>query len=190
MRTATVSRKKCSTTAIRAHEDIVGPGDLKLADCGCGPGGSYAMKLGIENMAAHPIQGRGVLIDLRAHLGDARTLVDLAMLQDIMAKDNVTVESGDMLLLHTGFADVLLGMNKQPDKERLDASCAALDGRDPALLQWITDQGIAALIADNYAVEAHPARATEGDAERASLPLHEHCLFKLGVPSGRTVVAE
>ncbi len=168
----------------RAHEDIVGPGDLKLADCGCGPGGSYAMKLGIENMAAHPIQGRGVLVDLRAHLGDDRTLVDLATLQRIMKADDVTIEPGDMLLLHTGFSDVLLGMNKRPDKERLDASCAALDGRDPALLQWITDQGIAAVIADNYAVEAHPARATEGDAERASLPLHEHCLFKLGVPLG------
>ena len=135
-------------------------------------------------MAAHPIQGRGVLVDLRAHLGDDRTLVDLATLQRIMKADDVTIEPGDMLLLHTGFSDVLLGMNKRPDKERLDASCAALDGRDPALLQWITDQGIAALIADNYAVEAHPARATKGDAERASLPLHEHCLFKLGVPLG------
>ncbi len=141
------------------------------------------MKLGIENMAAHPIQGRGVLIDLRAHLGDERTLVDLTTLQRIMDSDDVTIEPGDMLL-HTGFADLLLGMNRQPDKERPERSCAALDGRDPALLQWITDQGFAALIADNHAAEAHPARAAQGDAERASLPLHEHCLFKLGVPLG------
>ena len=168
----------------RAHDDIIGPGDLKLAQCGCGLGGSYAMKLGIENMAAHPIQGRGVLVDLRAHLGDARTLVDLASLQRIMVADRVTVEPGDMLLLHTGFADVLLSMDKKPDKARLDQSCAALDGRDPQLLQWITDSGISALIADNYAVEAHPAREFAGDGARPSLPLHEHCLFKLGLPLG------
>ncbi|HET7793024.1 MAG TPA: cyclase family protein, partial [Rhizobacter sp.] len=63
-------------------------------------------------------------------------------------------------------------------------ACAALDGRDERLLQWITDSGVAALIADNYAVEAYPAREAEGDGARAALPLHEHCLFKLGVPLG------
>ena len=39
--------------------------------------------------------------------------------------------------------------------------------------------GIAAICADNYAVEAYPAR-TEG-AKKSLLPLHHHCLFKLGV---------
>ncbi len=49
-----------------------------------------------------------------------------------------------------------------------------------ALLQWITDSGIAAICADNYAVEAYPAREKTGP--RAMLPLHHHCLFKLGLP--------
>src|SRR3712207_8235005 len=38
------------------------------------------------------------------------------------------------------------------------------------------------LIADNYAVEAHPATPAEGCC--ATLPLHEHCLFRLGVNLG------
>jgi hypothetical protein len=38
------------------------------------------------------------------------------------------------------------------------------------------------LIADNYAVEAHPAIGHPGCC--ATLPLHEHCLFKLGVHLG------
>ena len=46
----------------------------------------------------------------------------------------------------------------------------------------ITDSGLSALIADNYAVEAYPARP--GGACCAILPLHEHCLFKLGLPLG------
>src|SRR5690606_6606633 len=54
--------------------------------------------------------------------------------------------------------------------------------RDQALLQWITDSGVAALIADNYAVEHHGGAKPAGRC--ATLPLHEHCLFKLGVPLG------
>ena len=61
-------------------------------------------------------------------------------------------------------------------------ACAALDGRDRKLLNWITDSGLCCLIADNYAVETHPARP--GDGCCAQLPLHEHCLFKLGVNLG------
>ena len=46
-------------------------------------------------------------------------------------------------------------------------SCAALDGRDKRLLHWITDSGLAVLIADNYAVEAYPARAAAAEDEHA-----------------------
>lgn len=167
----------------RAHEHVLGPGDLRLASCPCGADGrSYALALGIDNFAATPIQGRGVLIDLHAHFGDTRELVGHETLMRVMARDGVTVEPGDMLLLRTGFSELVLTMDRRPDKERLDRSCAVLDGRDERLLQWITDSGIAALCADNYAVEAYPAR--EMDGARAALPLHEHCLFKLGVPLG------
>ena len=64
----------------------------------------------------------------------------------------------------------------------LNNSCAVLNGRDDKLLQWITDSNIAALATDNYAVEAFPAQP--GPACCAALPLHEHCLFKLGVHLG------
>jgi kynurenine formamidase len=104
------------------------------------------------------------------------------MLMDIMKKDGVSVEQGDMVCLHTGFADVLLGMNKNPPADILEHYGAGLEGRDPKLLQWITDSGLVALIADNYAVEAHPATHRNGPC--ATLPLHEHCIFKLGVHLG------
>lgn len=167
----------------RAHEDVLGPGDLRLASCPCGADGrSYALKLGIDNFAATPIQGRGVLVDLHAHFGETRELVGRDTLLRVMALDGVEVEEGDILLLHTGYAGLVLGMDRQPDKARLDRSCAVLDGRDERLLQWVSDSGVVALCADNYAVEAYPA--TDRDGPRAALPLHEHCLFKLGVPLG------
>ena len=171
----------------RAGEDVVGP------DSAAGAGifdfarvpresTSGAKKLGIENMSERCVQGRAVMIDLHAHLGRERVLVDFDVLQDILKKDRVTVETGDMVCLHTGFAQVLLEMDRHPDAHTLENSCAVLEGRDPRLLQWITDSGLAALIADNYAVEAHPPSSHDGTC--ALLPRHEHCLFKLGVHLG------
>lgn len=143
---------------------------------------SAARALGIENLAVHGVQGRGVLIDLHAHLGDARTVVGYDTLKRVIDADRIEVERGDLVCLHTGFAQLLVEMGGQPDAQRLDRACAVLDGRDARLLQWIDDSGLAALIADNYAVEAHPAVNHPGCC--SVLPLHEHCLFKLGVPLG------
>jgi kynurenine formamidase len=101
----------------------------------------------------------------------------------VMDHDKVAVEKGDMLLLHTGFSQAILDMKRNPDGGKLGSSYAVLDGRDDALLQWITDSGIASLIADNYGVEAVPSRPG-GPGPHAGLPLHQHCLFKLGVNLG------
>jgi kynurenine formamidase len=133
-------------------------------------------------MSERCVQGRAVMIDLHAHVGRERVLVDYDRLQDILRKDNVVVEPGDMVCLHTGFAQMLLEMNREPDAHAVENSCAVLEGRDKRLLQWITDSGLAALIADNYAVEGLPASSHAGNC--AALPLHEHCLFKLGVHLG------
>ena len=169
----------------RAGRHILGP--LEAADAGVPAPGqarstSSATRLGIERMAAHGVQGRGVLIDLAAHLGRERTVVGYDALMRVMEADRVSVETGDMVLLHTGFGEMLMEMGGQPDGERLGNACAVLDGRDERLLQWITDSGLAILAADNYAVEAHPATSHVGCC--ATLPLHEHCLFKLGVHLG------
>jgi hypothetical protein len=142
-----------------------------------------AERLGIESMAAHGVQGRAVMIDLRRHLGDARTKVDHATLMRVMEADGVTVEPGDMVCLHTGFADVVLSMGGQPDGARLAAACAVLDGSDPALRRWIDESGLSVLIADNYAVEDRPYDF-HGDGCSALLPIHELCLFKLGIHLG------
>lgn len=143
---------------------------------------SGARALGIEHMSERCVQGRAVMIDLRAHLGDSRVLVSYAMLADILASDAIEIEPGDMVCLHTGFADKLLAMNRQPDPAVLADCGAVLDGRDAALLNWITDCGLSVIIADNYAVEAHPVTPQAGCY--ATLPLHEHCLFKLGIHLG------
>lgn len=165
----------------RAGTDIVGPSEDARGD-GTGQR-CFAHHLGLEHMAAHGMQGRGVLVDLAHHLGDEWRAVGRATLEEVMAADGVVVEPGDMLVIHTGFATKLLEWGRNPDPTKLFTTCSYLDGRDPALLEWVAESQVAALIADNYAVEG--LLGTDADPSRHSfLPLHHLCLFRLGVPLG------
>jgi kynurenine formamidase len=170
----------------RAGADIVGPDDPRDAGA-AGPIGarstSSANALGIERMAAHGVQGRGVLIDLHAHFGNDARSIGYDGLMRVMATDGVAIEPGDMLCLHTGFAQLVLEMDRKPDPKVLHGSCAALDGRDRRLLEWISSSGLSVIAADNYAVEAFPA-SPGPDSCCSILPLHEHCLFKNGIHLG------
>lgn len=157
----------------RADTDVVAP-DQRAPDT--------RSALGIENMAATGVQGRGVMVDLHALFGRERVLVGYDELMRAMERTGAVVAPGDILCLHTGFAQLVLEMERRPDGDALRGACAALDGFDERLLAWITDSGVAAIAADNYAVEAIPARAVPGP--HPFVPLHQHCLFKLGVHLG------
>lgn len=166
----------------RGGEDLIGPVDYFRGELRThGPCG--ARRLSIANYAAKGMQGRGVLVDLRAHFGDERRWVGYEDFLRVLERDDIAVEPGDMLCLHTGFADRILQWGGRPDPKLIHAICAVLDGRDARLQGWIAESRIAALIADNYAVEGLPARPASG-SRYAALPLHELCLFKLGLPIG------
>jgi hypothetical protein len=158
----------------RANEHILGPS---------APGGPKAASLGIENLATTAVQGRGVLVNLHAEFGRTPTRVGYAELMRIVEARRVEVRSGDLLCLYTGFCDLILEQRGNPAKDAFHKVCAGLDGRDEKLLQWISDSGIAAICADNVAVEI-PAAKPRGADQQAMLPLHQHCLFKLGIHLG------
>jgi kynurenine formamidase len=142
-----------------------------------------ARALGIENMAETGVQGRAVLVDLHAHFGNDRVAVDYDALMEVFDKDGVVVEEGDIFLMHTGWDDMILSMGGEPDAALLHASCAVLDGYDDRLLDWITDSGLAIIATDNMAVEdSSGTGGTRGGQSR--LPLHRHCLFRLGIHLG------
>jgi kynurenine formamidase len=145
--------------------------------------GSEAKALGIQNLAEHGVQGRGVMIDLHHHFKRERKAVGYDDLMRVLETDKVAVERGDLVCLYTGFADVILEMKKNPDAKLLHGTCSGLDGRDPKLLQWISDSGLACLLADNYAVELIPTSLYK-PKPYAAMPLHEHCLFKNGIHLG------
>jgi kynurenine formamidase len=157
----------------RADTDIVGQRDGQAA---------AALRLGVEQLAQTGLQGRGVLVDLYAAFGRAKVAVDLETLSGVMDEAGVTVERGDIVCFHTGFSAAVLAAADDTQRSKLRGSFAEIDGHDPGLLEWIADTGIAAIAADNIGVEGlAPQRVHPGGPV---LPLHHHCLFKLGVPIG------
>ena len=163
----------CFYNGFTAHRDIRPPEAR---------GDDLSMPLGVDRFAEKAIQSRGVLLDVAHHFGRDERAIGLSHLLEIAERDSVQIRRGDILCLHTGFADELVKMERSPDPERVHHMCAALDGTDGALKQWLSDSGIAALVADNYAVE----RIRPGLERQTTefVPLHHHCLFKRGIPLG------
>ena len=143
-----------------------------------------AWNLGIENMARHCVQGRGVLLNMKKHFGEASKAVSYDDVMRLLDADGIEIEKGDIVCCYTGYADKLLelGADVPPDLPR--THCPAFDGFDAKLLQWIDDCGMAVLVSDNRAVEFEHAGRPEGMDRGPGLPIHEHCLFKLGIHLG------
>lgn len=145
--------------------------------------GACRQPLGIEHIAANGVQGRGVLVNVHAEYGRTRARVGYDALCQLMTNQQIEVRPGDILCLYFGFADALLEQHRNPDAVMLRRSFGGLDGSDTKLLNWISECGISALCADNPAVE-YVSDKIRQEAPHALLPLHEHCLFKLGMPLG------
>jgi kynurenine formamidase len=151
-------------------------------------------RLGIENMAEHGIIGRGVLIDLPAYCRKAglayspndRICMDGAMIEAIAASQGVALEPGDILVLRTGWVGWFMELDEQ-QRQALQGTvqpssvpgALACPGLDPAreTAGWLWDHQIAAVAADNLAVEALPVDAAVGFQHRRLIPL-------LGMPLG------
>ncbi|RPI43695.1 MAG: cyclase family protein [Betaproteobacteria bacterium] len=144
-----------------------------------------ARALSAAVMADTGMQARAVMIDLRHHFGDERVPVTYEMLERVMREDAVSVERGDIVCLHTGLGALIREADGKLDNA-IRTQCSVLDGYDKRLLEWIADTGLVAIAADNLAVErsstlgADPRLGHRGP----SLPLHEHCLVKLGIHLG------
>lgn len=167
----------------RAHDHVRGPVDYLRGDAPKdGPYGALA--LGIETIAETGLQTRGVMIDLHAHVGLEPVAVGYDLLMRILEADKVTVEPGDALCLRTGFDRALLRRYTDPAAPFEQFRCAGLDGGDPLLRRWIAQSGVVALASDNESVELLPANHVPPRHDGPLFPLHDLCLFRLGIPLG------
>jgi len=156
----------------RSDADFVQPGD------GVAP---RALALGIEKLAETCVQGRGVLADVRNAGPAPHGRIGYDALMTMLDAQDARVEEGDFLCVYTGYADLLLRDGAEVDRAAL-AACPGLDGSDKRLLDWIERSGLVAICADNPMVEK--IEGIERCAGSVLLPLHEHCLVKLGIHLG------
>ena len=144
-----------------------------------------AIAVSVAEMAMTGVQGRAVMIDLRHHFGDERVAVTWEMLERVMKGDAVTVEQGDIVCIHTGLGQLIRDADGKLDQS-IRTACPVLDGYDQRLLELVADSGLAAIAADNLAVERSSTLGADPRVGHSGpqLPLHEHCLVKLGIHLG------
>ena len=102
------------------------------------------------------IVGRGVLLDVARHKGGGALgpgyAITVADLEATAAAQKVTVESGDILLVRTGFMSTYLGKGNWNFFD-LDES----PGVSVHVAPWLHAREVAAIASDNYAVEVRPS---------------------------------
>ncbi len=135
-------------------------------------------KLSIHKLAEHGFVGRGVLLDVARHTHiapDAYYAITPRLLDEVAAAQGVDIKPGDIILLRTGMA-AMLHRESPSDDVREGFACPGLDQGDETLA-WLWNHQIAAVAADNLAVEAWPPN-------REKKVLHSHAIALLGLIFG------
>jgi kynurenine formamidase len=136
-----------------------------------------AFHCGIDKVDVKGITSRGVLLDVVRHRGEAVFCapgkpITPAELDDIAAAQGVTITSGDIVVVHTGWWTRFLSSGDGAEAgSGLHWTCAS----------WLHDHDVAAVAADNLMVEdPNPANGVEG----TFLPMHMLCLRDMGLMLG------
>lgn len=148
--------------------------------------------LGIDRIARRGIVTRGVLVDVAAYLAERGSPIDAcapfaigtALVEDVLGWEGVELRTGDVLLLRTGWLAWYLGLDAA-GRARLGGSLHNQpDGLDcpglaagAASAAWLWDRRVAAVAADNPAMEVLKVDPAVGFLHRLLLPL-------LGMPIG------
>ena len=135
--------------------------------------------LGVQHLANPGILSRGVLLDI-ARLRGVEMLSGTEEItpDDLNAALNaqgVTIMPGDILLVRTGNMRRLVVYN---DRVLFNEHHPGLT---PECAEWLYDHSVAAVGADNQAVEVMNAEAFGGEM---ALPMHQLCLRDMGMPFG------
>jgi kynurenine formamidase len=151
-------------------------------------------ELGIENWAQHGIVGRGVLIDavrfFETHgtplSPTAKVCITGADIVAIAVSQGVELQDADILLLRTGWLPWFRSQTPEQQEAlrgRLNPGEDGLDmpGLDPSVdtAAWLWDHHIAAIAADNPALEALRVDAEVGFQHRRLIPLQGMAIGEL-----------
>jgi kynurenine formamidase len=143
--------------------------------------------LGIQHWAKRGIVGRGVLLDVARHqerLGaplvqTERFDITARLLDEVVQAQGVVIQQGDVLLVRTGWAGWFQAQDG-PARAKGFTAESGQPGLAPTedTAAWLWDRHVAAVAADNMAVEVAPLDMTEGHF------LHLRLIPGFGMPIG------
>jgi kynurenine formamidase len=141
--------------------------------------GADGDRLGIERWADHGLVGRGVLVDAVRHFaGEGRplaanreTAITVEDLDAILAAENVTLRSGDFLLVRTGWSDEYLAADTETRQSFATSTVFPGLHAGVEMARYLWDHGVVGVAADNPAVEVAPGSPEVGSLHRRLLPL-------------------
>ena len=155
--------------------------------------GSGSPALGIQHVARKGIVGRGVLLDVQKYLADAGRPLDLRTAQAITPADldgaaraqGVTFARGDVLLLHTGWAEHFLNDLDGEERARLikERTFCGLE-QSHEMLAWLWDHHFSVVASDTVAVEVMPSVPDSPFVENVGRMMHPDLIALLGVCLG------
>jgi len=126
-------------------------------------------KLGIENVGM--LMSRGVLIDVAGLKGvdmlEPGYVITDQDLQQALAKENMTLQPGDIVVINTGWGNLLGRDNARYEKGSPGIGIAAG--------MWLVTQDPMMIAADNCCVEVRPS------VPGTSLPIHSMMLIQHGI---------
>ena len=135
----------------------------------------FVTPTGLTRFSIHdlpPIVTRGILLDMTKLLGKnplpEGTAINQPEIERAAKAANVQIESGDVVLLHTGWLDI---MDTDPDRFMVGQPGLGLSGA-----RYLAQLGVVAIGADNWALEVIPAEKG-GEV----FPVHPELLAKNGV---------
>jgi kynurenine formamidase len=152
------------------------------ADIHGGPG----TRLGIDQWSRRGIVGRGVLVDVKRHLeaeGRAYDVVSAYQitvddLEGALERQSVALDTGDILLVHTGWLQHFLDGDSETRSAMFDPATQVAPGLEvnERSLEFLWDHHVAAVASDTVGVEAA--------GPELGFALHPHFLALLGMPLG------
>jgi kynurenine formamidase len=154
-----------------------------------GVSGAPGSPNGVEHLARHGVAGRFVLLDIPRYRADAGIAFDAGSGERIAADEldrvldhqGVELSVGDILLIRFGwiswYESLAIG-DRIALAESPDFLASGLD-RDERMAEWVWDQHVAAIAADNPGLESNPIDSSSVDGF-----LHYRLIALLGLLVG------
>lgn len=153
-------------------------------------GDQATTKLGVQNLASKTITGRGVLLDWWSYAQKNNISVDhfaihaipLSQLLDVAAEQKVDFQTGDILLIRTGWMPAYYKLSIEERSAlpfRPVRSSIGVEASEEAI-RWHWERAFAAVASDTVAYEAWPSPKPWG------VSMHEVFLSGWGMPIGES----